>query len=88
MLALLPPLILSLIYPQLFFKALNFAGGICAVILFGLLPVFMVWRGRYFLPPRPTYQMKGGKPALVLIFAFALFILFVQVSSMLGFSWK
>ncbi len=38
---------LSVIYPQLFFKALNFAGGICAVILFGLLPVAMVWIGRY-----------------------------------------
>ena len=83
-LALLPPLIFSLIYPQLFFKALNFAGGICAVILFGLLPVAMVWIGRYRMATPGTYQMAGGKPALVLIFAFALFILFLQLSTMLG----
>ena len=83
-LALLPPLILSIIYPQLFFKALNFAGGVCAVILFGLLPVAMVWIGRYRKVATLSYQMGGGKPALVLIFAFALFILLLQLSSMFG----
>lgn len=86
-LALLPPLVLSLIYPQLFFKALNFAGGICAVILFGLLPVAMVWIGRYRMSPPTSYQMSGGKPALVLIFCFALFILFLQLSTMFGASY-
>ena len=83
-LALAPPLILSLIYPQLFFKALNFAGGICAVILFGILPVAMVWIGRYRKMTKASYKVPGGKPALVLILAFALFILFVQLSAMLG----
>ncbi len=83
-LALLPPLVLSLIYPQLFFKALNFAGGVCAVILFGVLPVAMVWIGRYRKAPPTTYRMSGGKPALVLILCFALFILFLQLSTMMG----
>lgn len=83
-LALLPPLILSIIYPQLFFKALNFAGGICAVILFGILPAAMVWIGRYRKASSGSYQMPGGKPALIFIFAFAVFILFVQISTMLG----
>jgi tyrosine-specific transport protein len=82
--ALLPPLVLSLIYPQLFFKALNFAGGVCAVILFGVLPVAMVWIGRYRKAPSPTYRMSGGKPALVIILCFALFILFLQLSTMMG----
>lgn len=81
-LALIPPLVISLIYPQLFFKALNFAGGICAVILFGLLPVAMVWVGRYRKQTKPHYHLKGGKPILVAIFAFALFILFLQISMM------
>lgn len=86
-LALLPPLVFSLIYPQLFFKALNFAGGICAVILFGLLPVAMAWIGRYRKKPQSTYRLFGGKPVLLLILGFSLFILGVQVASMLGFSW-
>jgi tyrosine-specific transport protein len=83
-LALLPPLILSIIYPQLFFKALNFAGGICAVILFGILPASMVWIGRYRRALSGSYRVPGGKPALILIFTFAAFILFIQISTMLG----
>jgi tyrosine-specific transport protein len=82
-LALVPPLVLSLIYPQLFFKALNFAGGICAVILFGILPASMVWIGRYRKGVASPYQVSGGKPLLVGIFLFSLFILFFQISSML-----
>ena len=87
LLALIPPLVLSILYPQLFFRALNFAGGICAVILFGLLPVAMVWIGRYRKTTPTTYRMGGGKLALVLIFGFSLFILFLQLSTMLGASY-
>jgi tyrosine-specific transport protein len=83
-LALAPPLIFSLIYPQLFFKALNFAGGICAVILFGILPASMAWIGRYRKKASSSYQVFGGKPLLIAIVLFSLFILFFQVSSMLG----
>lgn len=79
-LTLLPPLFLSILYPQIFFKALNFAGGICAVILFGILPVLMVWHGREKHSAR--YRLIGGKPLLVLIFLFALFVAFFQLSQM------
>jgi len=82
LLALAPPLILSLIYPQLFFKALNFAGGVCAVILFGILPATMVWIGRYWKKIEAPYQVKGGKVLLIGIFLFSLFVLFFQLSSM------
>jgi tyrosine-specific transport protein len=85
LLALLPPLILSLIYPQLFFKALNFAGGICAVILFGILPVLMVWLGRYRKEIPSSYEIPGGKWLLVFVFIFAAFIFVFQISNMLGF---
>jgi tyrosine-specific transport protein len=67
----------------LFFKALNFAGGICAVILFGILPALMVWIGRYKKANSGAYKMPGGKPALVFIMAFAISILFIQISAML-----
>ncbi len=83
-LALLPPLILSVIYPQLFFTALNFAGGVCAVVLFGVIPVCMVWKGRYTKQLSSPYQVFGGKSLLVIIFLFAVFVLGFQLSSMLG----
>lgn len=83
-LTLAPPWILSCVFPNVFFAALDFAGGFCAVIIFGVIPVLMVWRGRYRLHKGGEPLLKGGKGALVLILLFALLILFYQVSIMFG----
>ena len=88
-LALCPPLLLAIIYPQLFFKALNFAGGICANILFGFLPALIVWIGRKHhqkADQTEFYQVTGGKPLLVGIIAMSLFVLLLQLSSMFGYT--
>ncbi len=86
-LTLLPPLIFAVIYPQLFFKALNFAGGICAVVLFGIIPATMVWIGRYKKHIPSSYQVRGGRSVLFGVFGFALFVLCIQLSIMLGASY-
>lgn len=41
LLVLIPPLLLSVSDPHLFLDALDFAGGICAVSIFGILPALM-----------------------------------------------
>jgi tyrosine-specific transport protein len=84
LLVLIPPYLLSILKPDIFFKALDFAGGICAVILFGLIPVIMVWIGRYQMQVPSTYRMKGGKSTLVSIFLFAISIFLFQLLSMAG----
>ncbi|KAK2641048.1 hypothetical protein Ddye_022811 [Dipteronia dyeriana] len=47
LLTLIPPLILSLIDPEIFFKALDFAGKYGVLMLFGILPAAMCWSDRY-----------------------------------------
>lgn len=79
----IPPLAFSMYNPKIFFKALDFAGGICAVILFGIFPVLMVWRGRYqkqFVSDK--YKLAGGKISLLLILGFAIFIMLFQLKTM------
>lgn len=85
-LALLPPLLFSLLFPNLLFQALNFAGGICTVVLFGILPALMVWNGRYKKKEPLPDQVPGGKPLLILILAVASFVFFYQLTQMLGFN--
>lgn len=85
MLALLPPMIISILFPKIFFEALNFAGGICAVILFGIFPAMMAWIGRYRKNNLLEDRVPGGKMLLVLVFLVAAFIFFYQLSQMLGF---
>ena len=78
LMALLPPLVLSLLFPQLFFKALGFAGGICAVILFGVLPVMMVYKGRYKMKHELSDKVFGGKVLLTAILVFAILVFIYQ----------
>jgi tyrosine-specific transport protein len=65
---LVPPLGLALAFPGLFFKALDFAGTYGVLVLFGLVPVAMVWSERYgesdTLSSREV--APGGKGALVM----------------------
>lgn len=78
-LTILPPLFFGLFYPAFFFKALSFAGGICAMILFGIFPVIMVWMGRYHKKEKSPYHVKGGKPILATAFLFAAFVLICEI---------
>ena len=83
LITLVPPLAFAIIYPAIFYSALGFAGGVCAVILFGIFPVLMIWRGRYRKQIASQYQVAGGKTLLIIIFSIALFILIYQILQMI-----
>ncbi|MCP3942288.1 MAG: tryptophan/tyrosine permease [Desulfobacteraceae bacterium] len=67
----LPPIILLLFYVTSFDKILSFAGVFVSLLL-GILPILMVWSGRYSnkTNDKRTYQVFGGKILLVLLFIF------------------
>lgn len=75
-----PPLIIGFIQPGLFLQALDFAGGFGCSLLLGLLPILMVWRGRYYLGFESESKLPGGKFVLVLLLMFVLFELTVEIS--------
>lgn len=85
LLALIPPLIFSIIWPDIFFKALNFAGGICAVVLFGVFPALMVWIGRYQKKKLLSDRVFGGRVLLIIILAISSLIFFDELTTMLNF---
>lgn len=68
-----PPLIFVLYFPSGFSFALSFAGVFVALLL-GILPVIMVWRGRYYLSLEKPLLPWLGKPFLVLTILFFLMV--------------
>ncbi|MEL6902965.1 MAG: aromatic amino acid transport family protein [Cyanobacteria bacterium J06606_4] len=73
-LILLPPLALSVIDPNIFFQAIDFAGAFGTSILFGIIPALMVWQLRHHPPtqasPKEAYPpplVPGGRPILLTI---------------------
>ncbi len=81
MLMFVPPTVISLIYPDIFIKALGYAGGISCAILFGFFPPAMVWVGRYVKRySLEDQQLRGGKPVLIVLSLFVIFELGIQVA--------
>lgn len=61
-----PCFILSQSIPGIFFLALEFAGGISTMILFGIIPSLLVWVKRYHTPELVFEPIiPGGRPILI-----------------------
>jgi tyrosine-specific transport protein len=75
-----PPMLFSLSYPHVFLKALEFAGGIVDVILFGMLPALVVWIGRYAKKMQGPYTVPGGKLFLGLMLLLSATFLLLRLS--------
>lgn len=75
LLTLIPTLLLAILYPKALIQCLDISGGFGDTILSGLIPIGMVWVGRYKKKLDASYETPGGKPALILATAFFLFIL-------------
>lgn len=69
----IPPLLISYSHPHIFLNALDYAGGYGCALLLGLLPILMVWVGRYVHGFRGTFVFPGGRFSLLLLLLFVLF---------------
>ncbi|WP_249274147.1 aromatic amino acid transport family protein [Parachlamydia sp. AcF125] len=76
----IPPLLIAFTFPHIFLIALSYAGGFGCAILLGLLPIVMVWSGRYHLGLKGPYTLMGGKFLLSLLFLFVVFEIFVELA--------
>jgi len=78
-----PPLFFALFYPNGFVVALSYA-GIFVAILYGILPILIVWHGRYIARRVVGFRVAGGKPFLLLIFLGSLAVIILQVAAARG----
>jgi tyrosine-specific transport protein len=79
------PMIIAIVYPNIFLVALGYAGGISCAFLFGLMPPLLVWVGRYIKRySQEGRQLPGGKATLLCLMAFALLILAGEVIQQLA----
>ncbi|CAL5061169.1 unnamed protein product [Urochloa decumbens] len=81
LLTLLPPLVLSQLDPEIFFKALDFAGTYGVLVLFGVFPAAMSWSERYsdeLEAPVPPI-VPGGKVTLGVVMGGALLVIVSEI---------
>lgn len=80
----LPPLIFTLTDPRAFLHALEYAGAFGVVILLGLMPVLMVWIGRYRQHRQGHFKTPGGRFALALALTISLFVIALEGANKAG----
>lgn len=74
----IPTVLFAIFIPNIFLIALDSTGGYGDAILNGIIPVLMVWRGRYILNKECEQKLFGGKFSLVAIMAFAIFVVILE----------
>lgn len=86
LLIVLPTLFFAIRFERVFLLALEVSGGYGDSILNGLIPVAMVWVGRYSLKMSGanSFKLPGGKPLLVALFISFLFTLVLEIAMQTG----
>lgn len=78
-----PPFIFTLGDPQAFIHAIGIAGGFGGAFLNGILPVLLVWVGRYQMNMRSEYQLPGKRLTLCVLLVFAVFVIHLEAYNLL-----
>lgn len=79
-----PPAFFAWLYPGIFLKAIGIAGGFGEAILNGLIPILMVWVGRYRMRLSSHCALWGGKPILVVLLGFTTLIFCIECIALLA----
>lgn len=77
-LTVLPTMMLAILFPRALLKFLDLSGGFGDTILSGMIPIGLVWVGRYNKNLQSIYKVPGGKAALLLSVVFYFAILLLQ----------
>jgi tyrosine-specific transport protein len=72
----IPPLLVGILYPDIFLVAINLVGGVGECIIFGILPGFIVWK----YSPQGSIRKYSG---MLLIICFAL-VLIIELGQEFG----
>ncbi|XP_022756698.1 uncharacterized protein LOC111304413 isoform X3 [Durio zibethinus] len=87
LLTLIPPLGLALLDPEIFFKALDFAGTYGVLVLFGILPAAMSWSDRYSSSStllKLPELVPGGRLTLTLLMGCAGCVILTEIIENFG----
>jgi len=59
-------------------------GGVFVAILYGILPILMVWKGRYIEKKKESFKVVGGKPLMLFMLVGSAFVIFFQIAATRG----
>ncbi len=79
-----PPFLLAAWDPAIFVTAISFAGGFGEAFLNGLLPVLLVWVGRYAHRLGGEHQLGGERYSLAALLLSSIFVMAIELVILFG----
>jgi len=78
LLTFIPPFILTALNPSIFVLAIGIAGGFGEAILNGILPILLVWVGRYNKKLKSVYSLFGGRITLAILLFVGILVMVLE----------
>lgn len=79
-----PPIAFAVTDPRAFLSALEYAGAFGVMLLLGILPALMVWKGRKRYGSSAPYRAPGGRFPLLLTILFCLLVMGIEICEKIG----
>ncbi len=79
LLVVIPTLCITMTFPNIFLVALDITGGFGDSLLNGVIPVLLVWIGRYVIGYKSELKLLGGRAMLTLLFLCSISIIAAQI---------
>ncbi len=80
----IPTVFCATYFERAFMVAMDTTGGFGDTIQNGIIPVMMVWTGRYMMGYKSSFRVPGGKPLLAIVFAFFAIGLLLEILMVAG----
>lgn len=80
----IPPTLFASTYPGIFVEAIGVAGGIGEAVLNGIMPVLMVYVGRFKMGLNPIYRFPLERTTLFAFLLFTLMIMYIEIRHLLS----
>ena len=77
-----PPFILAALNPGIFSTALGVAGGFGEAFLNGLLPIGLMWAGKYVWKLQTDLKILGNRYLLTLLGLYAFLVIALEVAQL------
>lgn len=78
----IPPMVFSIFYPDVFASALGIAGGIGEAFLNGLLPISLLWVGKYMWQLKTDLKWLENRFMLTLLALYAFFVIGLEIADL------
>lgn len=85
LLVVVPTVLFATQFERAFMTAMDASGGFGDTLLNGLIPILLIWKGRYWMGYKNSFKVWGGKPFLIVLAVLFSSALVIEILGIAGY---